>query len=71
MTNEDFQLHVIETLATLDTKMDSLVGNGQPGRVGQLEADVKELSKSRWYRDGMMAGVATAVSTAVHFIFKH
>jgi len=34
---------VAEDTASLRAQMDGLVGNGQPGRIGVLEGDVKEI----------------------------
>lgn len=67
MTQDDFQFHVVEALARLDTKMTSLVGNGKPGRVDQLEDKVDNLNKWRW----ITAGGAGTISALIHFIFKY
>lgn len=71
MTTDDFQSHVIDTLARLDTKIESLIGNGQPGRVGKLEASVEELKRARWTLGGAILGISTGLSSLVHFLFKH
>jgi len=70
MTQDDFQSHVIEALARLDTHMESLVGNGQPGRVGKLEEKVDDLSRIRWAFGGIVTGISVTVSAIVHFLFK-
>ena len=36
----DFQREVLESLTRLETQMQALVGNGQPGRIDLLEAKV-------------------------------
>ena len=38
-----FERHVVTELAELKTDMKSLVGNGQPGRVGKLESRMLKL----------------------------
>jgi hypothetical protein len=70
MNQDDFQDHVIDVLARLDTHMSDLVGNGQPGRVQKLETSVEELKKARWTLGGMIIGVSTSISTIIHFLFK-
>ena len=42
----DFQREVLDKLVRLETKMDSLVGNGQPGRVKCVEDKVAMLEKN-------------------------
>ena len=69
--NDEFQVRVIDSLARLETHMESLVGNGQPGRVSVLETDIEALKKARWTIGGLVIGIATTVSAAVHFIFKY
>ena len=54
----------------MDAKLESLAGNGQPGRVGKLEDQVEDLKKARWTIGGMASGIAIAISTLIHFIFK-
>lgn len=71
MTQDEFQLHVVDTLARLDTKMTDLVGNGKPGRVKELEKQVESLKKARWTFGGVILGVAGTVSALVHFLFKY
>lgn len=48
MINKDhlqpFERHVYEALAELRTDMKSLVGNGQPGRVGKLESRMLKIT---------------------------
>jgi hypothetical protein len=42
----DFQREVLDKLVRLETKMDSLVGNGQPGRMKCVEDKVAILEKN-------------------------
>jgi hypothetical protein len=71
MDQQEFQSHVIDTLARLDTKMESLVGNGQPGRVSKLESAVDELKKAKWTLGGLVVGISTTVSALIHFVFRY
>ncbi len=71
MNPEEFQLHVIDSLARLNTNMTSLVGNGQPGRIHIIEATLEDLKKARWTIGAMVLGITTAVSAAIHFLFKY
>ena len=70
ITEPDFQLHVIDALARLETNLKALTGNGQPGRVGKLETDVEALKKARWTVGGIIVGASTVISSLIHFIFK-
>jgi hypothetical protein len=56
-----------ERLATVETQMYSLCGNGQPGRISNLETAVQKLKEWRWWVLGAMAG-GTTVTTAVAWI---
>jgi hypothetical protein len=71
LTPDEFQTHVVDSLARLDTKMIDLVGNGQPGRITKLEVKVEDLQKARWTIGGMIVGITTAVSALIHFLFKY
>lgn len=70
MTPEEFQMHVVDTLARLDTKMTDLAGNGKPGRVNKLEESVEELKRVRWTTYGMLVGASTVASTIIRYVFK-
>lgn len=42
----EFQRDVLDKLVRLETKMDTLVGNGQPGRVKLIEDKVAALERT-------------------------
>jgi hypothetical protein len=68
---EDFNSYARESgerIATLETDMHSLVGNGQPGRVASLEDAVRKLSQWRWWVVGCTAGCTAVVSVLAWFI---
>src|SRR5271166_4384950 len=46
LVDEVFQREVLDKLARLETKMDTLVGNGQLGRVKASENKIEALEKS-------------------------
>lgn len=73
MNAEEFQLHVVDKLSSLNTKMETLIGNGQPGRIGKLENSVEDLKKARWSLAGTIGGITTLLSIAgaeaIHFLF--
>ena len=54
-----------ERLASLETSMYSLVGNGQPGRITILEQRLDDLRRWHWRMVGIATGVATVVSGIV------
>lgn len=63
-SSSPFERHVVDSLARLETTMHSLVGNGQPGRIGLLEDKVNRV---------IYIGIAVAVivlgPAAIHFFF--
>lgn len=46
VTDNDFQREVLEKLARLEAKMDMLVGNGQPGRIKEVEGRLVALERN-------------------------
>lgn len=67
MDHDQFQDLVIEKLTRLETHMEDLMGNGQPGRMTKVEEKVESLSRWRW----IIAGAVGAGSAIIHFIFKY
>jgi hypothetical protein len=60
----DFNNYARETgerVATLESHVHGLVGNGQPGRMALLEAAVEKLSQWRWWLVGVAAGSTSVV----------
>lgn len=70
MTNDDFQQHVIDSLARLETHVGGLVGTGEAGsgRVTVLEDKVDKLEKKGVFITGAAIGASTVVSTAAAWI---
>lgn len=66
LSNEQFQARVLEDLATLKAEMHSLVGNGQPGRIANIESDVKIHGR---ILNGII-GVLIFVSTVAGILWK-
>lgn len=66
----EFQREVLDKLVRLETKMDGLVGNGQPGRVKLIEDKVAVLEKSdmrnsfhnRVVNGAVSAGISIAIT---------
>lgn len=56
-----------ERLAKLETHMESLVGNGQPGRLTVVENKVSELQRWRWRIAGIATGLSAALTVILHF----
>lgn len=48
------------TLVELRTQMTSLLGNGQPGRISNIESDVATLKKLGYYLTGALVSLAGA-----------
>lgn len=65
----EFQREVLDKLVRLETKMDTLVGNGQPGRVKVIEDKVSALERND-VRNGlhnrlMNVAISAAISAAI------
>ncbi|MGH9404395.1 MAG: hypothetical protein ACRD3D_01005 [Terriglobia bacterium] len=78
MTDQAFQEHVIDSLARLETDMRALVGNGQPGRVDKIEAEISSLQESRARGRGAIAAIgacaaalATAATLLTDYLIRH
>lgn len=58
-----------ERLARLETHVESLVGNGQPGRLTLVENKVSELQHWRWKATGIYTGASAVISAVVAFLY--
>ncbi len=78
VTDHDFQRLVLEKLGRMETKIDMLVGNGQPGRMTLAEQRIVALERSdirRSVYDRLVnAAITVAISAAIalydHFGLK-
>jgi hypothetical protein len=61
----EFQREVLDKLVRLETKMDTLVGNGQPGRVKLIEDKVALLERNDMRNSMHNRIVNGAISIAV------
>lgn len=65
----EFQREVLDKLVRLETKMDSLVGNGQPGRMKLVEDKVSILEKNdlrNSFHNRLVNGaISAAISLAI------
>lgn len=68
-TSSDFQLEVLEKLGRVEAKIDSITGNGQPGRMRLAEDRLTVLErndiKRNVYDRIVTAVIAFAVSAAI------
>ncbi len=67
VTDSDFQREVLDKLGRLETKMDSLVGSTQPGRVQLIEERVMALERNdikRSVYDRLVNAVITVAISA-------
>ena len=62
----DFEGQVLADLSVLKSQMEQVIGNGQPGRLAQLEGRILEHEKTVQRMKGM-AGALSGVLTAAHF----
>jgi hypothetical protein len=66
----EFQREVLDKLVRLETKMDALIGNGQPGRVKTMEDKVFVLERNdlrnsihnRLVNGAISAGISLAIA---------
>ena len=66
----EFQREVLDKLVRLETKMDALVGNGQPGRMKAVEDKVSVLERNdlrnsvhnRLLNGAISAGISVAIA---------
>ncbi len=67
--DRDFQHDVLKKLSRLEAKMDTLVGNGQPGRMTRAEDRITELERNDVRRTVIErfvnAGIAVLISVGV------
>ena len=67
----EFQREVLDKLVRLETKMDSLIGNGQPGRMSLIEDRVAILERNdlrNSFQHRVVNGaISAAISAAVVF----
>ena len=67
----EFQREVLDKLVRLETKMDTLVGNGQPGRMKLNEDKVAVLERSdvrNSVHNHLVSGaISAAISAAIAF----
>jgi hypothetical protein len=61
----EFQREVLDKLVRLETKMDTLVGNGQPGRVKLIEDKVSLLERNDFRNSIHNRLVNGAISTGI------
>jgi hypothetical protein len=65
MGDGEFQRDVLDKLARLETKMDSLVGDAQPGRMKTAEDKIAELEKNDVRRSVIDRMVNATISIVV------
>jgi hypothetical protein len=72
----EFQREVLDKLIRLETKMDSLVGNGQPGRMKSVEDKVAVLERNdlrnsvvnRVINGAISAGISIAITLHKYWV---
>jgi hypothetical protein len=58
-SDASFEEKVIYALSALNTKMEGLVGNGQPGKISRIEADIADLKSAQDRASGRHSVVAS------------
>jgi hypothetical protein len=62
----DYEAQVLGDLQLLKNQMEQIIGNGQPGRLSQIESRIYDHEKTVQRLKGM-AGASGALLTVVHF----
>jgi hypothetical protein len=65
VADNDFEHEVIQKLASLEAKMDMLVGSGQPGRISLIENRVNTLERNDVRRSVYDKLVNAVLTTAI------
>ncbi len=66
----DFEGQVLADLSVLKSQMHQVIGNGQPGRLTQLEARMEGHEKTLQRMKGMVGAVA-GLLTVVHVVIDY
>lgn len=56
---------IYERIRELETKMDSLMGNGRPGRIDKIETILSSLQRYLWTAIGVLAAVQFLAANGV------
>jgi len=70
----DFEAQVLADLAVLKSQMKEIVGNGQPGRLAQLESRLLDHEKAVQRMKGMAAAfgaLLTVAHAAIDLLLPH
>jgi hypothetical protein len=70
----EFEAQVLADLSVLKSQMKDLLGNGQPGRVAQIESRLLDHERAVQRLKGMAAAFAamlTIVHTATDLLLRH
>jgi hypothetical protein len=70
----DFEAQVLADLAVLKTQMKEVVGNGQPGRLAQLESRLLDHEKTMQRMKGIAAAfgaLLTVAHAAIDLLIPH
>jgi hypothetical protein len=70
----DFESHVLADLCVLKTQMKEIVGNGQPGRLAQVEGRVLDHERAMQRLKGIAAafgGLLTFAHVAIDLLVGH
>jgi hypothetical protein len=71
LIDNEFQREVLDKLIALETKMDTLVGNVQPGRMKIAEDKIRQLEhndlRNSLYNRVINAAVSVGISVAIAF----
>lgn len=64
----DWQRDMVGRTSTLETQVKSVVGNGQPGRLGVAEDKLDSLRRDRWIISGVLLSASTLIGWAMHLL---
>jgi hypothetical protein len=69
-TEKGFRDYVVSSFTKINTQMESLLGNGQPGRIARLEAKVRRHDRLIWIAVGGATVLGWIVRSALAGMIK-
>jgi hypothetical protein len=64
MDMNSFEARVIERLTSIESKLESLTGNGQPGEIQRMRDDIEDLKAAHNRGQGIRTAVSAGIGVA-------
>ena len=66
MTDKQLQMEILQRLTAIETHLENLVGNGQPGTIEKIQARLSTVEQWVWRATGIALVIVLAVGWLVH-----